>query len=79
MHQPRNKRVLYQYFTVEFCPLIQPLREHMQKIDLFSLYILFSHFRPRDAHMGIFLLFIHYLCVNLHVHKTTFERNYFLE
>ena len=41
MHQPRNKRVLYQYFTVEFCPLIQPLREHMQKIDLFSLYILF--------------------------------------
>ena len=28
-------------------------------IDLFSLYILFSHFRPRDALMGIFLLFFH--------------------
>ena len=26
-------------------------------IDLFSLYILFSHFRPRDALMGIPLLF----------------------
>ena len=26
-------------------------------IDLFSLYILFSHFRPRDALTGIFLLF----------------------
>ena len=30
-----------------------------QTIDLFSLYILFSHFRPRDALMGIFLLFFH--------------------
>ena len=30
-------------------------RNHV--IDLFSLYILFSHFRPRDALMGIFLLF----------------------
>ena len=28
-------------------------------IDLFSLYILFSHFRPHDALMGIFLLFFH--------------------
>ena len=28
-------------------------------IDLFSLYILFSHFRPRDALMGICLLFFH--------------------
>ena len=25
--------------------------------DLFSLYVLFSHFRPRDALMEIFLLF----------------------
>ena len=29
------------------------------RIDLFGLYILFSHFRPRDALMGIFLLFFH--------------------
>ena len=28
-------------------------------IDLSGLYILFSHFRPRDALMGIFLLFFH--------------------
>ena len=48
-------------------------------IDLFSLYILFSHFRPRDTLMGICLLFFHWLCVHLHVHKTTFERNYSLE
>ena len=32
---------------------------HNSVIDLFSLYILFSHFRPRDALMGIFLLFFH--------------------
>ena len=31
----------------------------LSRIDLFSLYILFSHFRPRDALMGIFLLFFH--------------------
>ena len=31
----------------------------LSKIDLFGLYILFSHFRPRDALMGIFLLFFH--------------------
>ena len=29
------------------------------EIDLFRLYILFSHFRPRDALMGIFLLLFH--------------------
>ena len=28
-------------------------------IDLFRLYTLFSHFRPRDALMGIFLSFFH--------------------
>ena len=52
---------------------------NMHRIELSSLNILFSHFRPRDALMGIFLLFFHELCVNLHVHKTTFERNYSLE
>ena len=39
-------------------------------MDLFSLYVLFSHFRPRDVLMGIFLSFFHKLCVHLHVHKT---------
>ena len=29
----------------------------MLTIDIFSLYILFSHFTPRDALMGIFLAF----------------------
>ena len=48
-------------------------------IDLFSLYVLFSHFRPRDVLKGIFLLFLHNLCVHAHVHKTTFERNCSLE
>ena len=28
-------------------------------IDLFSLYVLFSYFRPRDSLMGICLLFFH--------------------
>ena len=38
-----------------------PVQDNPRKpwIDLFSLYILFSHFRPRDALMGIFLLFFH--------------------
>ena len=44
-------------------------------IDLFGLYIFFSHFRPRDVLKGILLLFLHNLCVHAHVHKTTFERN----
>ena len=53
--------------------------DHNALIDLFSLYVLFSHFRPRDVLMGSFLLSFHKLCVHLHVHKTTLERNYSLE
>ena len=41
-------------------------------IDLFSLYILFSHFRPRDALMGIFVLFFFisyaYICTCIRRH-----------
>ena len=48
-------------------------------IDLFSLYILFSHFRPCDLLMGILLLFFHKLCIHVHERKTTFQRNYSLE
>ena len=48
-------------------------------MDLFSLFVLFSHFRPRDILMGVFLLSFHKLCFHLHVHKTNFERNYSLE
>ena len=29
------------------------------RIDLFSLYDLFSQFRPRDVHQGIFRLYFH--------------------
>ena len=44
-------------------------------IDLFSLYILFSHFRPRDAVMGIFpFFFINYAyictCIRRHLKET---------
>ena len=31
--------------------------DDLSAIDLFSLYVLFSHFRPRDALMGICPLF----------------------
>ena len=34
-------------------------------MDFFSLYVLFSHLSPRNALMGIFLLFLHscaYIC-----------------
>ena len=51
----------------------------LRLMDLFSLFVLFSHFRPRDILMGVFLLLFHKLCVHLHVHKTKFERNYSLE
>ena len=33
------------------------LQTRYDSIDLLSLYVLFSHFRPRDALMGICLLF----------------------
>ena len=32
-------------------------------MDLFSLYVLFSHFRPSDVPKGIFFLFLHTLCI----------------
>ena len=44
------KSILLNMYKRLFCPQVD-------SIDLFSLYILFSHFRPRDALMGIFLLF----------------------
>ena len=44
----------------------------LQPMDLF-LYVLFSHFRPRDVPKGIFLLFFHKLCIHMHVHKTTLK------
>ena len=48
-------------------------------IDLFTLYVLFSHFRPRDALMGICLLFFSLVMRTFAGAGTTFERNYFLE
>ena len=46
---------------------------------LFSLYVLFFHFRPRDIPKGIFLLFLGKLCIHMHVYKTTSEINCSLE
>ena len=46
----------------DWCPLRQPdfpAYKQKRSIDLFSLYVLFSHFRPRDALMEICLLFFH--------------------
>ena len=48
-------------------------------MDLFSLYVLFSHFRSRDVPKGIFFLFLHKLCIHMHVQKAKFERNFSLE
>ena len=42
-------------------------------MDISSLYVLFSHFRPRNVSKGIFLLLFHKLRIHMHVHKTTFE------
>ena len=60
--------------------VIKPLNVFRSlSMDLFGLFVLFCHFRPRDILMGVFLLFFHKLCVHLQVHKTKFERNYSLE
>ena len=45
-------------------------------MDLFSLYGLFSYFRPHDVLIGIFLLSFDKFCLHVHVHKMTFETNY---
>ena len=66
------------WFTVSSVGLINGLNYNVG-IDLFSLYVLFSHFRPRDVLKGIFLLFFHKLCVHIHVYRMTFERKFSLE
>ena len=71
--------VTYQFLKATGCNTLMEKGSAFGNIDLFSLYVLFSHFRPRDFLMGIFLLSFHKLCVHLHVHKTTLERNYSLE
>jgi len=48
-------------------------------IDFFSLYVLFSHFRPGDVLMGICLLFVSLVMRTFARAGTTFERNYSLE
>ena len=53
--------------------------DDLSAIDLFSLYVLFSHFRPRDALMGICLLFFSLVMRTFARAGTTFERNYSLE
>ena len=57
----------------------QQNRQLRRPIDFFSLYVLFSYFRQRDVLKGIFFLCLYKLCVHIHVHKTTFERNFSLE
>ena len=58
----------------------QPMYIQQQvEIDIFSLYVLFSHFKSCDVLKGIFLLFFHKLCMHIHVHRTTFERKFSLE
>ena len=57
-----NKKVLRTIPAFEVyhpCCFLQFVVEDL--IDLFSLYVLFSHFRPRDVLKGIFLLFFHKL------------------
>ena len=54
-------------------------RNRPPRIDLFSLYILFSHFRPLDSLKGIFLLFFFssyaYICTCISRHlKKLFSR-----
>ena len=53
--------------------------EQMKPIDLFSLYVLFSYFRPHDVLMGICLFFFSLVVRILARAGTTIERNYSLE
>ena len=63
MDNPVNSPVVANLFVEE-------IKE--SAIDLFTLHILFSHFRPRDALMGIFLLFFFisyaYICTCIRRH-----------
>ena len=45
----------------------------------FCFYVLFSHFRLRNVLKGISLLSFPKLCVHVHAHKMTLERNYSLK
>ena len=70
--------LLNSWSCIQILTLIYPLVQYWfcSLMDLFSLSVLFSRFRP-DVHVGIFpFCFFHKLCVHLHVHKTTFERNH---
>ena len=46
---------------------------NFSQIDLFSLNVLFSHFRPRDVLKAILLWFFRKLFVHKLFHKTTFD------
>ena len=48
-----------EYASQVWNPFTKSNISRIESIDLFGLYILFSHFRPRDALMGIVLLFFH--------------------
>ena len=52
--------------------VILSVKNVISSIDLFSLYVLFSHFRPRGVLIGICLFF-------LSLFMRTFERKYSLE
>ena len=43
------------------------LRKEHGRIDLFSFYVLFSHFRTDNVLKGILFLFFHKLFVHMHV------------
>lgn len=49
------------------------------QMDLFGLYILFSHFRPPGVLLGISLFMLKVIGEHVHVHKMTFGRKYSLE
>ena len=45
--------VVFFFFRLAYMVLSRPnLNLHAMVIDLFSLYVLYSHFRPRDASRG---------------------------
>ena len=80
LNRCRLQYSLWSAFEWIFVPLADASYENIRKLCSvvfagkpslrISLYVLFSHFRPRDVLMGIFLFSFHKLCVHLHVHMT---------
>ena len=72
-HFKKAQDYMYNENISNFCGSKRPTIQDAFGSNLFSLYLFFSHFTPRNVPKEIFLLFLHALCINMHVQKTTLK------